>query len=502
MALGEDTDLSVNKQKIKTPSILSQAETEMKKQIDLGGMSPTDRDTVLRTQSRPYMQQLDKMTTNLNKTAEAQGLRWSSDRLNRLGEVTEEVGGAIADRVVAPLIMQDQANRRADIALGAQIGEQLFQQEFQQRQFGETRRQFDVTSQLNRDQLNETKRQFDQTFDQQASQFAQRLGFDQEQFRETVRQFNVADERQRDQFAQDLGIRREQLEETMRQFDENMKIEEQRLAETVRTNDLNEALARAEASGTYRDPVTGISSETLSQRRLKLDEMAARATAIGVWMEQGVEFNVDSVLAQLGIDLTGVVGGADGDSGNDAGDNPADEALARLTDANSEVEFIASIPDWVEQLDHGPATASIIQDVANQAGWQKTKDLLTRLNNGETISVEELGTMFPNTWMRIADMVQSHVDDNGVVHAHIASKSGLEVSYPQSAPPPSAGQAAMQRIINGANNRIPTGNWWTAENVDAIAAELANGTMRPEDLYDLPISASWKGHIMEKARGL
>ena len=506
-----ETPLRIDRQKISQPPILAKAAEVASRTLDLGATSPEERQRVIDYRSQPYLDQMKALTDQTNKYFESQGGRFSTERFDRLAKTTTEIGRQLGESVMVPQIERERAEQRADVQTAAQIGGEQFQQALATEQLGLQAGIANIDFALRSEELS-----------QRADQFAQTIGLDKEKFVETVRQYNVSDERERTALAQTLHMDRSRLAETVRQFNAELQQAESQFTRTYGLAQIDSALRQAEATGSFTDPTTGISIETLQARRDQLNERVQRAIQIGRWIEDGVAINPAALLTLMGLDPADFLGPPPGEpppgepppgEPPPGEDNPADEVVAELTASEREAQFIKDLPTWGPRL--GGAEPAVLSRVVGEVGWEKANQLFTRLATGERIPYAELASAYGlRAIMALADMLVAGPGPDGqpVVHipnpiqATFAATSG-PITYEQwtELPPEVRGRVTRPRPDVGSGSpgwgltAIRSGQW-TKDVVDAVVAGLKSGAVTMQQLTNLPITAERKSHILDRSR--
>src|SRR3990167_2442864 len=482
-----ETPLRIDRQKISQPPILAKAAEVASRTLDLGATSPEERQRVIDYRSQPYLDQMKALTDQTNKYFESQGGRFSTERFDRLAKTTTEIGRQLGEAVMVPQIERERAEQRADVQTAAQIGGEQFQQALATEQLGLQAGIANIDFALRSEELS-----------QRADQFAQTIGLDKEKFVETVRQYNVELQQAESQFTRTYGLAQ-----------------------------IDSALRQAEATGSFTDPTTGISIETLQARRDQLNERVQRAMQIGRWIEDGVAINPAALLTLMGLDPADFLGPPPGEpppgepppgepppgEPPPGEDNPADEDVAELTASEREAQFIKDLPTWGPRL--GGAEPAVLSRVVGEVGWEKANQLFTRLATGERIPYAELASAYGlRAIMALADMLVAGPGPDGqpVVHipnpiqATFAATSG-PITYEQwtELPPEVRGRVPRPRPDVGSGSpgwgltAIRSGQWTQAA-VDAVVAGLKSGAVTMHQLANLPITAERKSHILDRSR--
>lgn len=464
--LGEDTALKVDKEKIKQPDVLKKAADVASKTLDLGATSPEERNRMINYRAQPLLDYQKKLTTQNDQQMESAGLRFSTERRDKLTEINRETGRQLGESVLVPLLQQEREQSRADLNTAAQIG----------------------TSQAQLAQSGEAMRV-------SAEQFAANLGLDKDKFAETVRQYNNSDETQKAQFAASLGMDKARLDETVRQYNGEMTQRQTEFAETLSITQSNAAFERASQSYDGVDPITGLKVESLQARNTKLNENVARATQIGLWMEQGVPLNARSILTALGLDPDDFLepgadgAAADGGADGDGIANEADAARARLVEQDAEAVFVSELGSWSQRL--GGAPPAVLQRFSGIVGRDEARKVFAKIQAGP-VSLAEMTQQYGfDAFFALSDfLVVTGTDANGQPIVGLPGSSGASGG--------ADGDGARNR--NAANLLAAVnGGTWTQASVDPIVAGVKDGSISRAQVQALKIAQYRKDHIMNLA---
>ena len=503
-----ETPLRIDRQKISQPPILAKAAEVASRTLDLGATSPEERQRVIGYRSQPYLDQMKALTEQTNKYFEGQGGRFSTERFDRLGKQTTEIGRQLGESVMVPQIERERAEQRADLGLAAQIGGEQFQQALATEQLGLQAGIANIDFALRSEELA-----------QRADQFAQTLGLDKERFVETVRQYNVSDERERTALAQTLHMDRSRLAETVRQFNAELGQAESQFVRTFGLAEVDSALRRAEATGLFVDPKSKISIETLQARRDQLNERVQRAIQIGRWIESGVDIDPAALLRAMGLNPDDFLGPAATGEPPPVEPPPVEQdpvaaVVAELTAAEREAQFIKDLPTWGPRL--GGSTPAAMSRLVGEIGWEKAGQLFTRLATGESIPYAELLSAYGiegifalgdlqvvagagpdgQPVVHISNPIQAVFDaTSGPITFEQWSQLPLEVQGRVPPPRPDVGSESPRWGLA----KIRSGEWTQAA-VDAVVAGLKSGAVTMHQLANLPITAERKSHILDRSR--
>uniref|UniRef100_A0A6M3J2Q7 Uncharacterized protein n=1 Tax=viral metagenome TaxID=1070528 RepID=A0A6M3J2Q7_9ZZZZ len=387
--MADTIELGSSIKTVETPEALKKASDKATQLMDLGALSPEERSRSIAYKSQPYLDQLGKLTDQYNKTMESQGLRFSTERRGKLGEITTEIGRQLGESVYVPMIQQEQDNARANIALGADVGAQV------------------GNIQLQEKQLN-----------QQMVQFAYSHNFDVQKFQEAVRATKAGE-----------VLADKQLAEAVRQFDENLvqtKLEanrtyglQQRQTQIAELNGaMDRATAQGNATGVFKDPVTGLDYDTLDKQKLELDAKIVKAAYTGSWEEEG-SITADDVLdpdqdTGLGDD-GGEAGGGEGGGGEGGGGQTATDVLQKASKTAGDMERLQLYDSYATRMG---VPMKAVEMVASALDPEDEDSLFTRLAAGTPIPLDELTAMFggiSDPFFVLADFVTLDADGNVVL---------------------------------------------------------------------------------------
>lgn len=336
------------KKNITAPPILKQAEEAITQNIGAPA-SKEDRDRIFAYRAEPYQQQTKKTTDNLSKYFEQQGLRFSTERRDMIGEKVAEIGRQMGESVMVPQIEREKADQQAWASLGINLGTA----------------QANIAQQDRRQALDEVNSAMDR-----AAAQARETGV----FKDPV-----------------TGQDYDTLAAQAQKFGQGI---EERQTTLMETNAAYErAQSRGASTGVYIDPVTGISSETLDKQRLDLQKIVDRATATG-WWEEEATIARDIFMKWAGADTDNGLGDQPGGTTPPPGgttpppgDDP-DTVKDRATANAAEMDFMTHrLPQYLEATG---APLPALQALVTELGIADAEALLNRLIAGEPITIGEL----------------------------------------------------------------------------------------------------------------
>ena len=215
------------------------------------GMSEADRERVFKYRAKPYLDQAEKGRKDLEQYYESQGLRFSDERREKIGDMTRDIYAQMAESVMVPQIEREQGlgleAERLKIErerMEKDAGQWAAQFGLESQKFTEAVRQYDTATDIEKDQfaasmglsraeLDQRILEFNSSFGlqaqqvrNQADQFAASLGLDTAKFAEAQRQYKTSTDIQKDQFAQSLGLSRAELDQRMLEFDRTIALQE------------------------------------------------------------------------------------------------------------------------------------------------------------------------------------------------------------------------------------------------------------------------------------
>ena len=82
-----------------------------------------EQERIFKHRADPYFKAADKARKQSERYFQAQGLRYSSDRARNIGEQQEETWRQVGENVMVPQIERRREEERADIELGSRVGE-------------------------------------------------------------------------------------------------------------------------------------------------------------------------------------------------------------------------------------------------------------------------------------------------------------------------------------------------------------------------------------------
>lgn len=401
--------------KIKTPKLLDDA-AEATKNLNLGDYDEAERDRVFQYRAKPALDLFAKQKQATNKYFNQQGLRFSSQRSDKLLEQTDETFRYIGESVMIPQIEREQADIRANIGLQADIGYRRESLDLQGRGMDVQEGQLALSDRIQTGQLKLAEGQLDVQERQQ-----------------TMQEINSAMERALVQGEltgvyedpQNPGVTMDTLKKAAQDFGQG--IEERQTTILELDAIMARLTARGDATGMYVDPVTGYDIPTLEARRLKYENRVQRAIAIGKWIEDDLDLDLSNVFATLGLRYDDWLG-AGGDGGN-AGDNEesgddADSTVDDIWDTEKEITFISQLGTILDGwgLASDEAARDALEAVTAEIGVDAAQELFTRFSNGDLITFGELWNLDPEATRMLWDILVVDVGEDG-----LGESTGLRV---------------------------------------------------------------------------
>ena len=346
----EDTNAPEKKPALSPPPLLKQAEEEISKNIG-APTNQADRDRVFAYRAEPFMKQIKDTTNDLSKYFESQGLRFSTERRDMIGDKVTEIGRQMGESVMVPQIEREQAERQGWAKLGIDLGSQ----------------QATLDLQTRRMNLDETNAAMDRA---------------------------VAQGKATGTFTDPVsGISYDTLEKKVQQFSESIQNRQTLLMET------NAAFERAERrgqqTGIYIDPITGESSETLTKRKDDFQRIVDRATATG-WWEETATLNRETLLGAAGADTdnglgeqpAGTTPPADTPPAGTPGEDDPETVKQKLKKLQAETAWRDTrLPQYRQETG---ASDGQLMTLVTELGIEGADSLLNRLISGEPITLGEI----------------------------------------------------------------------------------------------------------------
>lgn len=227
------------------------------------------------------------------------------------------------------------------------------------------------------------------------------------------------------------------------------------------------AAARGDATGVFIDPVTGASTETIEAKKLELDERTRRAAAIGAWIEDDIDLDLANVFATLGLQQSDWLQGGNDPPG--AGDNDADDVVDSVWDTEAEITFIAGLTDLATTWGLDEGDQDVLEAVTAELGVVAAGELFDRFSSGEGITANELWEMDQEAFYMLQDILVADIGDPAD-----PATWGLKIPG-ATAPPPAGGDFADMGFDDIFSDLGSSGIYGSQPAMDAILALADTG---------------------------